>query len=248
MTHACKICRSSVLKEVDQLLLDGMQYREIAMKVKDEFPQISHHALEQSIGRHHKGKHTTTLSKGRNNLTVLREVYDLASSGQVTWDQFKEKVRSIGYQNILANPETVGPRDVIALESIESQKNKSEGRLAAMEKSMSALFGGYFKPHICPKCGEIMLPRPQDYTDDEEIQQVLASIPPVTYEELQADKEDFLKKKESGFFSGLEDYYFIEEWKKRLCFYLSGTGETRRRARLNQEKGSEDKNKISTLL
>lgn len=225
-----------------------MQYREIAIKVKDEFPQISPHALEQSVGRHHKSKHTATLSRGKDNMVALKEVYNLATLGQVTWDQFKEKVRSIGYQNILANPEIVGPRDVIALESVESQKGKSEGRLAAMENSWSAFFGGYLKPLICVKCGDIMLPRPEDYSDDEEIQQVIANTPPITYEQLVEEKEEFLRNKESGYFDKTEDSFSIEAWNKRLYFYLAGTGETRRRARLDQEKGSEGKNKVTTLL
>lgn len=245
MVRSCKVCRSSVLKEVDQLLLDGVQYREISMKVKDEFPQISPHALEQSIGRHHKNKHTATLSKGKDNMIALQEVYNLASSGQVTWDQFKEKVRQIGYQNILTNPESVGPREVIALESIESQKNKSEGRLAAMEKSWGIFFGGFLKPHICPKCGDLMLPRPQDYTDDEEIQQIMASTSPITYEQLQADKEEFHRKKESGLFKDLEEHYSIEEWKKRLYFYLMGTGT--KRERMAQETKPESQEQNSTL-
>lgn len=245
MVRSCKICRASALKEIDQLLLDGRQYRDIALKVEKEFPGVSLHALEQSIGRHHKSKHTATLSKGKDNMVALKEAYDLATSGQVSWDQFKEKVRQIGYQNILTNPESVGPREVIALESIESQKNKSEGRLAAMEKSWSAFFGGFLKPHICPKCGDLMLPRPQDYTDDEEIQQIMATTPSITYEQLEAEQEEFQRKKESGLFKDLEEHYSIEEWKKRLYFYLQGTSQGIERITQKTKPGNQEQN--STL-
>lgn len=101
----CRICRSQILKEVDKLLQNSLSYREISSQLKEHFPEINLHALEQSVGRHHKGKHTPQFNG--QNLAVLRQVYDLASSGQVTWDQFKEKVRfewglfsfSLGFDN-----------------------------------------------------------------------------------------------------------------------------------------------------
>ncbi|MBI3379667.1 hypothetical protein HY029_02860 [Candidatus Gottesmanbacteria bacterium] len=160
----CRICRSTSSKIVSNLLKEGLSYRLIAQKIKGTFLSVTLHSLEQSVGRHDKNNHVSR--QVPKDLTALKQVFDLTSTRQISWNEFKEMVRSVGYENLLKNPESIGPREVIALESVENQKKRDRYIESAMDQAMTAFFSGHFKPHICPNCHEVTIPKVEDYTDE----------------------------------------------------------------------------------
>ena len=82
MSHyACRICRSSYRKEIEQLLSQKLPFRNIARRFVNTF-SINLHALEQSINCHRK--HFKELSKQE------KELLESYKKGGVTNDEVEK--------------------------------------------------------------------------------------------------------------------------------------------------------------
>jgi len=87
------------------------------------------------------------------------EIQQEYERGNIDYETYRQAMLNIGYQQLQEGKVKVNPGAIVVSErtEIEREKTKIMGNEFLLEAAK--YFGGYLKPHICPKCREIMVPK-----------------------------------------------------------------------------------------
>ncbi len=119
MFHAsCRICYSKYREEIEELLSQRLQFREIARRYEGNF-DCNLHLLEQSIGRHYKRHSPKELTEEEKGLLEKIEKGDNSAA-----DKLQRIIAAKTFENMLLNPNRIKFNDYIRMQNLLLRKDK----------------------------------------------------------------------------------------------------------------------------
>lgn len=138
MFHAaCRICYSKYQKEIEELLSQRLQFREIARRYQEVF-NVKLHDLEQSIGRHYKKHNPRELTLEEKELLEKVEKGDNNAA-----DKLQRIIAAKAVESMLLNPSRIRFNDYIRIQNLLLRKEKMKQKRGWDYSDYEALFSKF---------------------------------------------------------------------------------------------------------
>ncbi len=131
--YACRICYSEHREEIEKLLSQRLQFRDIARKYQKAF-DIDLHLLEQSIGTHYKKHRPKELTEEEKEF-ILR-----IQKGEVGIEEIQRFIAVRAVDNALRNPHRLSFSHFIKLQQLEMRREKMKQKRGWDYSDYEALF------------------------------------------------------------------------------------------------------------
>lgn len=150
MSHyICRICNSDSREEIEQLLNQRLQYREIAKTYLDSF-DCDLHLLEQSIAGHKKHIPKKLTQQEDELLGKLEK-------GEVGIDEMSRIVAVKVFDKMLKNPDDFRFIDFFRTELLKLKAEENKVKDDWSKEIIARMFSGHLPPRECPHCGKNVL-------------------------------------------------------------------------------------------
>lgn len=143
--YACRICNSEYKEDIEQMLIDKMQYRKIA-QVFEEYFECDLHLLEQSIANH-KNHIPKELTQEEKDLLKRFE------KGEVALDEISKIVAVKVFEKMLKNPDDFRFIDFFRTELLKIKQEETQIKDQWAKELIGRFFAGKLPPPKCPDCG-----------------------------------------------------------------------------------------------
>lgn len=144
--YACRICNSEYKEDIEQMLIDKMQYRKIAQIFEEDF-ECDLHLLEQSLANHkkHIPKDLTADEK---------ELLKRLAKGEVSFEEVSRIVAVKVFEKMLKNPNDFRYIDFFRTELLKIKQEEAQIKDVWAKELIGRFFAGKLPPQNCSNCGE----------------------------------------------------------------------------------------------